>query len=72
LKDTRLRTGYEAVPTRDIHMNQVGLEGHWLEFLRSYVQPIQKNVFIGYTHDVCGMKDPNKLKTIRSMCVFSA
>ncbi|VVC41556.1 Hypothetical protein CINCED_3A018714 [Cinara cedri] len=49
--DTRLRTGYEAVPTRDIHMNQVGLEKHWLEFLRSYVQPIQKTVFVGYNHD---------------------
>jgi len=49
--DTRLRTGYEAVPTRDIHMNQVGLEKHWLEFIHSYVQPIQKNVFIGYNHD---------------------
>lgn len=49
--DSRLQTGYEAVPTRDIHMNQVGLEKHWLEFLHSYVQPIQKNVFIGYNHD---------------------
>ncbi|KAL4090405.1 hypothetical protein QTP88_025251 [Uroleucon formosanum] len=49
--DTRLRTGYEAVPTRDIHMNQVGLEKHWLEFLRSYVQPLQKKAFIGYAHD---------------------
>lgn len=43
-------------------MNQVGLEKHWLEFLRIYVQPIQKNVFIGYSHDVCGMNTQTKLK----------
>ncbi|XP_050525944.1 procollagen-lysine,2-oxoglutarate 5-dioxygenase isoform X2 [Daktulosphaira vitifoliae] len=49
--DIRLKTGYEAVPTRDIHMNQVGLENHWLEFLKSYVSPLQQNIFIGYNHD---------------------
>ncbi|XP_050425318.1 procollagen-lysine,2-oxoglutarate 5-dioxygenase isoform X2 [Adelges cooleyi] len=49
--DTRLRTGYEAVPTRDIHMNQIGLDKHWLEFLRSYVSPLQQKIFIGYNHD---------------------
>nr|XP_018912305.1 PREDICTED: procollagen-lysine,2-oxoglutarate 5-dioxygenase 3 isoform X1 [Bemisia tabaci] len=49
--DSRLETGYEAVPTRDIHMNQVGLHGQWLEFLRVYVKPLQEKVFIGYHHD---------------------
>ncbi len=50
-QDTRLEGGYEAVPTRDIHMNQVGWESHWLEFLRKYVRPLQEHVFLGYFHD---------------------
>ncbi|XP_015835811.1 procollagen-lysine,2-oxoglutarate 5-dioxygenase isoform X2 [Tribolium castaneum] len=50
-KDPRLEGGYEAVPTRDIHMNQVGWEKHWLEFLRKYVRPLQEHVFLGYFHD---------------------
>lgn len=50
--DQRLQGGYEAVPTRDIHMNQVGLEPVWLKFLQDYVRPLQEKVFIGYFHDV--------------------
>lgn len=49
--DERLAGGYEAVPTRDIHMNQVGWEPHWLEFLQKYVRPLQEKVFTGYYHD---------------------
>lgn len=49
--DKRLQGGYEAVPTRDIHMNQVGLEQVWLKFLQLYVKPLQEKVFIGYYHD---------------------
>ncbi|XP_055697563.1 procollagen-lysine,2-oxoglutarate 5-dioxygenase isoform X2 [Phlebotomus papatasi] len=49
--DKRLEGGYEAVPTRDIHMNQVGLEKMWLKFLQVYVRPLQETVFIGYFHD---------------------
>ncbi|KAG5672352.1 hypothetical protein PVAND_002485 [Polypedilum vanderplanki] len=49
--DVRLQGGYEAVPTRDIHMNQVGLEPLWLKFLQLYVRPLQEKVFIGYYHD---------------------
>jgi hypothetical protein len=49
--DPRLAGGYENVPTRDIHMNQVGLEQHWLYFLREYIRPVQEKVFIGYFHD---------------------
>lgn len=49
--DKRLQGGYEAVPTRDIHMNQVGLEQVWLKFLQLYVKPLQEKVFIGYFHD---------------------
>lgn len=49
--DKRLQGGYEAVPTRDIHMNQVGLEAIWLKFLQIYVKPLQEKVFLGYFHD---------------------
>lgn len=52
LKDERLTGGYENVPTRDIHMNQVALEQQWLFFLREYIRPVQEKVFIGYIHDV--------------------
>lgn len=50
-EDDRLDGGYEAVPTRDIHMNQVGWERHWLYFLQKYVRPLQEKVFLGYSHD---------------------
>ncbi|XP_076270326.1 procollagen lysyl hydroxylase isoform X2 [Rhynchophorus ferrugineus] len=50
-EDTRLEGGYEAVPTRDIHMNQVGWERHWLYFLQKYVRPLQEHVFTGYYHN---------------------
>lgn len=49
--DPRLAGGYENVPTRDIHMNQVGYERHWLHFLREFVRPIQEKVYPGYYHD---------------------
>lgn len=51
-EDDRLAGGYEAVPTRDIHMNQVGLDRVWLKFLQDYVRPLQELVFIGYYHNV--------------------
>uniref|UniRef100_A0A5S6R064 procollagen-lysine 5-dioxygenase n=1 Tax=Trichuris muris TaxID=70415 RepID=A0A5S6R064_TRIMR len=47
-KDSRLLGGYENVPTRDIHMNQVGLESVWLKILDDYVRPVQEKAFIGY------------------------
>lgn len=50
--DDRLHGGYEAVPTRDIHMNQVGLEAMWLDFLKVYVRPLQESVYMGYFHNV--------------------
>ncbi|XP_068630751.1 procollagen-lysine,2-oxoglutarate 5-dioxygenase [Battus philenor] len=49
--DKRLESGYEAVPTRDIHMNQVGLEKQWLYILKEYVRPLQEMVFTGYFHN---------------------
>ncbi|XP_048505479.1 procollagen-lysine,2-oxoglutarate 5-dioxygenase isoform X1 [Athalia rosae] len=49
--DPRLTGGYENVPTRDIHTNQVNLERQWLYFLKEYVRPLQELVFTGYFHD---------------------
>ncbi|XP_032526726.1 procollagen-lysine,2-oxoglutarate 5-dioxygenase isoform X2 [Danaus plexippus] len=49
--DKRLESGYEAVPTRDIHMNQVGLDIQWLRILKDYVRPLQELVFTGYYHN---------------------
>lgn len=51
-QDLRLTGGYENVPTRDIHMNQVQYEQQWLYFLKEYVKPLQELVFTGYFHDV--------------------
>ncbi|XP_037810669.1 LOW QUALITY PROTEIN: procollagen-lysine,2-oxoglutarate 5-dioxygenase [Lucilia sericata] len=50
-KDDRLEGGYEAVPTRDIHMKQVGLDQLWLQFLNLFVRPLQEKVFLGYFHN---------------------
>ena len=47
-----MQGGYENVPTRDIHMNQVGFEAEWLHFLDTYVRPLQEGVFVGYLHSV--------------------
>lgn len=49
--DDRIEGGYESVPTRDIHMKQVGLHQMWLAFLQEYVMPIQLKEYIGYEHD---------------------
>ncbi|VDK32100.1 unnamed protein product [Taenia asiatica] len=46
--DARLESGYEAVPTRDIHMRQIDWEEHWLHVLRTYVYPIQLKLWEGY------------------------
>lgn len=47
-EDGRLDGGYENVPTRDIHMTQVGLQEHWLDVIKSYIVPMQLKVFPGY------------------------
>ncbi|KAJ8021793.1 Procollagen-lysine,2-oxoglutarate 5-dioxygenase 1 [Holothuria leucospilota] len=48
-QDSRLEGGYENVPTRDIHMNQIGYERHWLYFLSTYVGPVCEKLFWGYS-----------------------
>ena len=52
VKDPRLDGGYENVPTRDIHMRQIGMEHQWLYFLAEFVRPLQERVFLGYIHYV--------------------
>lgn len=72
-KDNRLEGGYEAVPTRDIHTNQVQFERHWLYILQQYVRPLQELVFTGYFHDVSIL--PNirfVFKHISQIYTFSA
>ncbi|CAF4598213.1 unnamed protein product [Rotaria socialis] len=49
--DGRLAGGYENVPTDDIHMTQVGLNDHWLYFLKEFIQPIQQKLYTGYFSD---------------------
>lgn len=51
-QDPRLEGGYESVPTRDIHMRQIGFEVGWLHFLQHYVQPLQQRVYEGFWSDV--------------------
>jgi len=48
VKDPRLDGGYENVPTRDIHMRQIGMESQWLYFLTEFVRPLQERAFLGY------------------------
>lgn len=57
-KDERLDSGYEAVPTRDIHMNQVGLEKQWLHFLAKYIAPLNYKVYTGYQDEVRSSSSP--------------
>lgn len=51
-EDERLSTGYENVPTRDIHLWQVGLKSHWDFFLDRYIKPLQRQVYLGYNSEV--------------------
>ena len=54
-KDPRLQTGYENVPTVDIHMNQIGYNKEWLYFLKIYASPLQQKFFTGYYREVSCM-----------------
>ncbi|KAL4221290.1 Procollagen-lysine [Mactra antiquata] len=70
--DSRLSTGYENVPTDDIHMTQINMQNEWLEFLRKYVSPLQQKVFPGYYHDppkailnFVVKYDPSRQKSLR-------
>ena len=43
--DSRLKSGYEAVPTVDIHMKQIGWQEHWFHFLHFVVQSMQEKIY---------------------------
>lgn len=47
-KDDRIKGGYEAVPTQDIHFNQMGFGDQWSRILRDYVAPIAEANYVGY------------------------
>lgn len=47
-EDERISGGYENVPTRDIHMNQVGYEKEWLHLLKHYPARIVEKVYPGF------------------------
>lgn len=47
-EDDRISGGYENVPTRDIHMNQVGYEKEWLHLLKTYPARIVEKVYPGF------------------------
>ncbi len=53
MQDDRLQGGYENVPTRDVHYNQIGYERQFYHLLQEYVRPIQEKVYTGYFHNVC-------------------
>ncbi|XP_075058020.1 procollagen-lysine,2-oxoglutarate 5-dioxygenase 2 isoform X2 [Mixophyes fleayi] len=46
--DVRIAGGYENVPTDDIHMNQIGMDGEWIHFIREFIAPVTLKVFAGY------------------------
>lgn len=70
-QDERLTGGYENVPTRDIHMNQVGLEPQWLLFLKEFVKPLVERVFTGYNNDVCTSFTFNPTDRSKVVCAVS-
>ncbi|VDL90349.1 unnamed protein product [Schistocephalus solidus] len=47
--DSRLESGYENVPTIDIHMRQIGWEEHWIHLMQTYIHPLQQSLYEGYT-----------------------
>ena len=48
-KDTRIKGGYEPVPTQDIHFHQLGFKETWTEALRRFVGPVAEHHWKGYT-----------------------
>ena len=43
---------YDAVPTVDILMSFMGFHAHWMQFLATYIYPINQKVYIGYDSNV--------------------
>eukprot|EP00043_Microstomoeca_roanoka_P012356 m.119411 g.119411 ORF g.119411 m.119411 type:complete len:834 (+) comp15470_c0_seq2:55-2556(+) len=49
--DNRLKTGYEPVPTRDIHFTQMGFQEAWTFILKNFVAPVAETQWVGYKLD---------------------
>lgn len=45
--DTRLRSGYENVPTQDIHLVQIGWASQWASILNQFIQPHIRKFYTG-------------------------
>ncbi|KYN44845.1 Procollagen-lysine,2-oxoglutarate 5-dioxygenase 3 [Trachymyrmex septentrionalis] len=50
--DPRLSGGYENVPTRDIHMNQIQYDQQWLYFLKEYDSRLESGYEAVPTRDI--------------------
>ena len=46
--DARLQSGYEPVPTVDVHLNQVDYRDVWDKMLKMVIAPICEKFFVGY------------------------
>jgi len=46
--DSRLQSGYEPVPTVDVHLTQVGFRPIWDNMLKTVIAPICEKFFVGF------------------------
>ena len=46
--DSRLQSGYEPVPTVDVHLNQVGFRDIWDNMLKTVIGPLCEKFFVGF------------------------
>ena len=46
--DSRLQSGYEPVPTVDVHLTQVGFRPIWDNMLKTVIAPICEKFFLGF------------------------
>ena len=49
VNDKRLKGGYEPVPTRDIHFEQIDFKQPFFEMLHEFIAPIAAHHYTGYT-----------------------
>ncbi len=47
--DKRVKGGYEAYPTRDVHIDQMGFQNQWLKVIKTYVSRMAYKVFDQYS-----------------------
>jgi hypothetical protein len=46
--DSRLQSGYEPVPTVDVHLTQVGFRPIWDNMLKTVISPLCEKFFVGF------------------------